>query len=260
MNCKLFLLLFPLFLLSALPFASAFDVNFPDKTVAIPNGMKVHLGDVWLESIGTIMYVTKYFVDDWLNYTVDSSGTQEIYYTSEPIAAYVDGSHHAKGDGWTYTSNVITVTVATSQVSLNFATATTIENPSIPQTAWPQNVHFKATLNAKPVEGCQIRVYTKTYNEYRMTLMTNAKGEALGTLEPGEYHWTAEYKQLKQSGDFIHIEEETIPIDFSEQITPLGDWTSQGANLPNTWKLAIAAIVIIIAVALLIMFKERMKV
>lgn len=75
---KLYIL--TVFLLFFLPYqVCAVDWKFPDDiTPVIPDGMTWHLGDYSIGTSGTDIQIVTWFVSDWVTYTVDSSGTQEI--------------------------------------------------------------------------------------------------------------------------------------------------------------------------------------
>jgi len=96
-----------------------------------------HFGNVWLTSTADVT-ITAWFSSDWLNYTVPSSGTQQISNGSKPTAVYFDGVFTAEGDGWTYTGTIITVvTEATSSVGLNWGN----NPPAIGETSAPSTVY-----------------------------------------------------------------------------------------------------------------------
>jgi len=69
--------------------------------------------------------LTSWFGSSTFSYTVGGSGTQEIYTTTEPSVVYIDGFGKSKGDGWTYISNVVSVTDATSNVYWDLGTPPT---------------------------------------------------------------------------------------------------------------------------------------
>jgi hypothetical protein len=63
-------------------------------------------------------------VNDWLNYTVDSGGTQQISNGSKPTAVFLDGVFKTEGDGWSYSETTVTVDGATTLASLYWGTTT----------------------------------------------------------------------------------------------------------------------------------------
>jgi len=72
-----------------------------------------HFGTVWITS--TIdMTVTAWFSGDWLNYTVPSSGTQQISNGSKPTGVYLDGVYKLEGFGWTYTDGTLIISGASA--------------------------------------------------------------------------------------------------------------------------------------------------
>lgn len=90
--------------------------------VNIKDGMKIHFGDSWISTVGTSIKITEWFDDDWLNYTVSNSATQEINHEdAKPNRVYVDGALKDEGNMWTYTARVTTVEGATLNVSLYYA-------------------------------------------------------------------------------------------------------------------------------------------
>ena len=223
MKCRKFVLLLLSFhaLLLTVNAVSAMPTVFlpPNKTLAIPDGVKLHLGDYYVQSVGTPIHITKWLTSNWINYTVDGAGTQTIYYPTTPEAVYIDTVHHGIGDGWTYAANVISVTVATSAVQIDFNTEIPYV-PNTPQTSSNFDVLFKVLMNGKAVENCQIRISTTSYQEYVGTYMTDAEGEATAYLSVGTYDYRATYQQKAVSGTFQHIQEETIELDLGTgQIT-----------------------------------------
>jgi len=77
-----------------------------------------HFGTTWITST-TSVTITAWFSSDWLNYTVASSGTQQVSNGSKPTAVFLDGVFKTEGDGWSYYSGTITaVTGATTSVAL----------------------------------------------------------------------------------------------------------------------------------------------
>jgi hypothetical protein len=88
---------------------------------------------VWITST-TNVTITAWFSSNWLNYTVASSGTQQLSNGSKPTAVYLDGVWKAEGDGWSYYGETITaVTGATANVALYWGlslVSVTIISPS----------------------------------------------------------------------------------------------------------------------------------
>ena len=76
-----------------------------------------HFGTTWITST-TDVTITAWFSGDWLNYTVPSSGTQQISNGSKPTAVFLDDVNKTEGDGWSYSGTTVTVTGATTSASL----------------------------------------------------------------------------------------------------------------------------------------------
>lgn len=99
----------------------AFRVVFPSGvSVVVRAGLKVYFGDSWFHAISTDVTITKWYVSDWVNYTVLGTGIQELYNGTEPTQVWIDGVSEPKGTGWTYSSNIVTVTTALSNVSIGW--------------------------------------------------------------------------------------------------------------------------------------------
>ena len=236
-----------------LPFqVFAVDWQLPeDLTVSIVDGMTWHLGDYYIGTSGTDIHVETWMVNDWVTYTVDGSGSQTIYYGSEPSKVFIDEVKKDSYDGWSYSSGVTTITGATSKVSLFFGSSappsTPPSDPSIPQPS-AKEVIFKVTVAGEPCEGCMIEVYELPYEDYRGVCFTDFKGSANMSLDFGEYRYVAEYEGMSKNDTFLHIEPETILIEF-----PKKPFTFK----TNVWKLLIG--VVVIAVAVLAINKIRTK-
>lgn len=96
----------------------SFTVHFPSQDVVIPDELKVHFGDYWVKPTGCNMRIQAWFEQNWVNYTIDSSGVQEIHNGSCPVWALIDGVNKTEGDGWTYGTGTVTVTGATQGVNI----------------------------------------------------------------------------------------------------------------------------------------------
>jgi hypothetical protein len=259
---KAAILILSVFLVAGMiPFglASLPQVLLPSGVVlAVPAGTKLHLGDKWVYPQTVDMLITKWNESSWINYTVSGIGTQQIDYGSEPVAVYIDGSHHGKGDGWTYTSTTATVSSALSAVSLCYdLTVPVVPSsyvPTLPQTGSAQTVHFIVTMQDKPVEGCQIRVYDNATNEYVLNVITGASGKVDVQLAAGVYSYEAEYKGKHGKDSWLHIEEETIRITFG-QFTTTGTGTVERSRVIQY---AVGGVVIVIAVFALFTVKKKM--
>jgi hypothetical protein len=240
--------------LSLAPLAEALpSVVFPpDKTVSVPEGLKVHFGDVWILSTGTAIHVTEWFVSNWLNYTVDGSGTQQIYYSAQPEAVYIDGSHYGINNGWTYSSNIITVSTAASFVSIDWASSPSPTEPNPPQTGlttfWVVFMTYDAAREKLP--GVEIRVYTTVYQDYVGTYITDERGRADVFLAPASYDWTADYRGDKLTGSFLHVQSETVHIYFGT-----GETSVEGSGV---WRIALILVVVAIGVVAILLIRGRM--
>jgi len=73
----------------------------------------------------TNLLVTKFYVSEWINYTVFSYGTQKINQGSKPNKVLLNGVQKSEGDGWSYSSGITTVTGATSSGALYWGEADT---------------------------------------------------------------------------------------------------------------------------------------
>ena len=256
MKTAVFLVLSFLLLAGMIPLslASLPQVTLPSGvTLAVQAGTKLHLGDKWVYPQTYAIRITDWLEDNWINYTVAGAGSQQIYYGAEPIATYIDGTHHGNGDGWTYVSGTTTVTTAASFVALSFASTVPIV-PQLPQTATGQTVHFIVTLNFQPVEGCTIKLYDNATNEYLVTAITREKGTVDVFLASGTYHYEAEYKDKRVMGDWLHVEEETIRIVFSPSGT--GGQVTIEPKI-RVIQIAIAALIVVGAVFALFAVRKR---
>jgi hypothetical protein len=104
--------------------AYAATYRLPHQT-RIRNGLKVHFGDCWINTTGTDIHITAWFVNDWMNYTVDGAGTQEIFKGAKPERVYIDGVNTTEGNGWTFNEGTITLTSCTISASLTWTINTT---------------------------------------------------------------------------------------------------------------------------------------
>jgi hypothetical protein len=191
--------------------AHAFTVTLPVDT-RIKDGYQAIFGDYWISTSGTDIIITSWMVSDWLTYTVDGSGTQQVY-RGEPSEVYVDGVKKDSGDGWSYTSNLVTVTGASSTVSMFFGSATPPSSPlgSIPGSL---GVVFQVSMAGFPVEGCMIEIYELPYDYYQGSLYTDSRGKAERDLSIGEYRWKAECQGMTQNDTFFHDDYQVINVDF----------------------------------------------
>jgi len=87
-----------------------------------PNIQTYFSESTWVNSSVEIT-VTSLWRNNWFNYTVSGSGTQQIHNGSKPSTVYVDGVAKLEGDGWSYTDGTVTVTGATNNASLYWGTA-----------------------------------------------------------------------------------------------------------------------------------------
>lgn len=76
-----------------------------------------HFNSYWLTTT-TDMNVTAWFTDNWLNYTVDGAGTQEIHNGTKPMTVYFDDVEQTEGDTWSYADGTVTVTTSATEVAI----------------------------------------------------------------------------------------------------------------------------------------------
>ncbi len=249
-------------LLGVIPFASASlpQVKLPSGfTLSVPAGVKAHLGDKWVYPQTVSMTITQWNVSNWINYTVPGAGVQQVYYGTQPTAVYIDGSHHAVGDGWTYVADIATVTVAASAVCLYYATLSGPGSPSPgptigPQIGSSQAVHFIVSMDNLAVQNCQVKLYLNATGEYLQSGMTDSAGTVDFSLHSGVYHYEALYRDKKVMGDWMHIEEDTIRIVFN------GTGPSGISYLDKSRVPMYAAGAVIIVVAVFAVFAVKKKV
>jgi len=106
--------------------------NFPSgKTVRIRNGLKAHFGDEWISTTGTDVHVSSWFTNNWLNYTVDVAGSQQVYNGSKPTTVLIDGTPKTEGDGWTYTAGIVTLGSPATSAALYWGSTTQPDVPTI---------------------------------------------------------------------------------------------------------------------------------
>jgi hypothetical protein len=76
---------------------------------------------IWITTTST-MTITQWFENTWLNFTVAGAGTQQIHNTAaaQPQSVYIDGTQRYSGDGWIFSSGALTITSATSSVSVYY--------------------------------------------------------------------------------------------------------------------------------------------
>jgi len=211
-------------------FHSAYGLEWiipDDLTISIVDGMTWHFGDQSIGTTGTDIHISTWFVSDWVTYTVDSSGTQQIYYSSKPSLVFVDEVEKSEGDQWSYSDGTTTITDATSQVSLFYGTSTppSTEPPDTNATNGQPSlspeeeiVFFKVTVGDSPAEGCVIAVFELPFRYYKGRCFTDTQGFADIRLEYGEYQYDAEYEGVMLSGTFWHFEQQIIEINFGEEI------------------------------------------
>ena len=141
MNCRrlvsvLFLAFF-LVIVFVLPSASCSTVQVPSgMTLCVPKNVKLHLGSNYVSSTSTPMRISAWQSNNWVNYTVDNAGTQEVYNSTispiiKPTTVIIDGSVQAEGVGWTYSGGVTTVTMALGSVAIHYAVPVVTGSPAI---------------------------------------------------------------------------------------------------------------------------------
>lgn len=211
----IFLLAFVLFIFMLNEGQGSPDYNFP-ITVIIPNGLKVHFGDYWISTSGTSIYIHTWFVSDWLTYTVDTSGIQEIYNGSKPSMVFVDEVRKEENDLWSYSSGIVTVTGALSIVSLCWAKEISGTDTDGIEEISSNLVLFIVTVAGDPAVNCRIRIYALPDDYYRGCLITDERGEARTYLGFGEYRYEAEFEGMTKQGSFLHYGYQEIPVNFEK--------------------------------------------
>jgi hypothetical protein len=105
----------PTFSWNGTSLASMARYHLPYRTV-IPNGYKVHFGSEWISTSGSNAIVTAWFINYWLNYTVASPSTQQIYFDLDPpILVLIDD---IPTSAYTWASGLTTITVTSTNVSI----------------------------------------------------------------------------------------------------------------------------------------------
>jgi hypothetical protein len=74
-------------------------------------------------AVGANIVISNYNSTGEISYTVSGSGgSQAFLVNTAPVSVYINGNTTPApiGDGWTYSNGEVTVTGATSQVTINF--------------------------------------------------------------------------------------------------------------------------------------------
>ena len=117
-------LLLSLFLFSSVYALPQAQQN-PKWNVGLSPNIKTYFTETtWINTSQPIV-VSSLWRDNWLNYTVSALGTQQICYGDRPIKVVLDGVERSEGDGWSYADGTVTVTGATSNVSLYWGPSAT---------------------------------------------------------------------------------------------------------------------------------------
>lgn len=96
------------------------DLPLTFTTLYRDTNCRWHFNNSWITT--TIdMTINAFFINGWFNYSIGGVGTQEVRY-GEPTKVYLDDVAKDSGDGWTYGSNVATVTDATTTAYLFYGT------------------------------------------------------------------------------------------------------------------------------------------
>jgi len=97
------------------------DFTFDVDPFTYGNG-SINIGGTWLNSTCD-MTLTAFNPENWINYTVSGAGTQQIYNGSKPAQVWINGVNMTENTGWTYSAGIVTVGLATSTVSIGFASS-----------------------------------------------------------------------------------------------------------------------------------------
>jgi len=136
------------------PSVSCSTVQVPSGTLlCVPSGVKLHLGSNYVSSTSTPMRISAWQSNNWVNYTVDNAGTQEIFNstispTIKPTTVIIDGSVQAEGAGWTYVGGVTTVSMALGSVAIHYAVPVVTGSPAIGSSGYVPPVVPTQPVNA----------------------------------------------------------------------------------------------------------------
>lgn len=82
-----------------------------------------YFDNTWITTT-TDLTIDVFHSSNWLNYSVSSSGTQQVYYATKPNTVYIDSIIKGEADGWTWSSGTTTITEATNDVNIYYGTVT----------------------------------------------------------------------------------------------------------------------------------------
>ena len=184
-------------------------ITFNCDTISYGNN-RVTFGESWITS-NVDVTLTAWFENNWTNYTVTESGTQQIYTTTMPINVYRDGTKISRNYGWSYESSLFLIEDASSSVAIDFNPETIVQRGG----GFSLNVLFRARYNDAPLANCTINVYEIYGYFFIENLLTDEKGEVEQQLPISEYRYIAKYGDLQKNGSFVHSSYQIIWIDFS---------------------------------------------
>jgi hypothetical protein len=228
----------------------------PDWTIG-PIGISVTSPTNTIYAVDTlsISFTASGFTVDkqWFNIQNGSTWiypTNQSYTIPTTISSFTDGVYTF----YAYANNTIGQEFS-STVPFAIAIPATGTVPTPGSGTSSLSVLFKVAMNGKPVENCQIRISTSTYQDYVGTYMTDAQGKATAYLPVGTYDYSASYQQKRVSGTFQHIEEETIELDLGTgQITQI-----PALDRTQVTKIGIALIVVVGAVFAIVTVTKKKR-
>ena len=210
-----------------------------DHSIVLTDGMKASssIEDLWIQTSGSDMTISKWFVSNWFNYTVSASSTQYVHNGSKPSSVYFDDVLQTEGVTWSYSGGTVTISPTTSanvglqwigagpsshivnlswffSVALSLVTSVGewIDLSSPPSVGSSMRVYFTVFLKNKPCPDVQIDVYDQSVEEYQGCCWTDIEGRADMYLPYGHYRFEAIYEDYKVEGNWIHRSSETIRI------------------------------------------------
>jgi len=194
--------------------------------VTLAGNVTYHFGNEYFKTTSAYATIEAWFVNNWMNYTVPSAGTQTIYNGSKPLYVLIDGTNTTENSGWTYSSGIVTVTTATSAACISYASVST--PPVVPPKGSGGNYQliWIVTLNGDMVDGADIKLIDAAYGWYVAELST-VDGQASHSLASGTYNYTVTYKKYEVKGTLIHDSDETVSVDLATKRVivswPLGE-------------------------------------
>lgn len=156
-------------------------------------------------STTTDLTITALNVGDWFNCTVSGAGTQTVDFPAIPTAIYLNGVEKNYGDGWTRSGDTVTITGATSTISISYAEA---EFPEVDYT-YPD--YDRETV----ITGGDFVIYFNTNNT--LSFSGNLDQRIYFEVTSGEWNGTdCRLNVWERSGVFIfHSETNTTLLAYT---------------------------------------------